>query len=80
MVMAVFTLPAFNLVFKIIKDSFGAPKNHRRRSWTSTTSSSSATGWVAWPTRRSSSTSNSQALLPRELLAYLVRVAGRPCG
>jgi isocitrate dehydrogenase kinase/phosphatase len=30
MVMAVFTLPAFNVVFKIIKDSFGAPKNTTR--------------------------------------------------
>ena len=28
MVMAVFTLPAFSLVFKIIKDSFGAPEEH----------------------------------------------------
>jgi isocitrate dehydrogenase kinase/phosphatase len=32
MVMAVFTLPSFNVVFKIIKDSFGAPKNTTRRS------------------------------------------------
>jgi len=31
MVMAVFTLPAFNAVFKIIKDSFGAPKNTTRQ-------------------------------------------------
>jgi isocitrate dehydrogenase kinase/phosphatase len=31
MVMAVFTLPTFNVVFKIIKDSFGAPKNTTRR-------------------------------------------------
>jgi isocitrate dehydrogenase kinase/phosphatase len=31
MVMAVFTLPAFNLVFKIIKDTFGAPKNTTRQ-------------------------------------------------
>ena len=31
MVMAVFALPAFNLVFKIIKDSFGAPKNTTRQ-------------------------------------------------
>ena len=31
MVMAVFTLPAFNVVFKIIKDSFGAPKNSTRQ-------------------------------------------------
>jgi len=30
MVMAVFTLPAFNVVFKIIKDSFGAPKHTTR--------------------------------------------------
>ena len=29
--MAVFTLPAFNLVFKIIKDHFGAPKNTTRQ-------------------------------------------------
>ncbi len=29
--MAVFTLPAFNVVFKIIKDSFGAPKNTTRQ-------------------------------------------------
>ncbi len=31
MVMAVFTLPSFNTVFKIIKDSFGAPKNTTRQ-------------------------------------------------
>jgi isocitrate dehydrogenase kinase/phosphatase len=31
MVMAVFTLPAFNVVFKIIKDSFAAPKNTTRQ-------------------------------------------------
>ena len=31
MVMAVFTLPALNVVFKVIKDSFGAPKNTTRR-------------------------------------------------
>jgi isocitrate dehydrogenase kinase/phosphatase len=31
MVMAVFTLPSFNVVFKIIKDSFGPPKNTTRR-------------------------------------------------
>jgi isocitrate dehydrogenase kinase/phosphatase len=31
MVMAVFTLPSLNIVFKIIKDSFGAPKNTTRR-------------------------------------------------
>lgn len=30
MVMAVLTLPPFNVVFKIIKDSFGAPKNTTR--------------------------------------------------
>ena len=31
MVMAVFTLPSFNVVFKVIKDRFGAPKNTTRR-------------------------------------------------
>ncbi len=31
MVMAVFTLPSFSTVFKIIKDSFGAPKNTTRQ-------------------------------------------------
>jgi isocitrate dehydrogenase kinase/phosphatase len=31
MVMAVFTLPSLNVVFKVIKDSFGAPKNTTRR-------------------------------------------------
>lgn len=31
MVMAVFTLPSFNVVFKAIKDNFGAPKNTTRR-------------------------------------------------
>jgi isocitrate dehydrogenase kinase/phosphatase len=31
MVMAVFTLPSFNVVFKIIKDRFGAPKNTTRK-------------------------------------------------
>ena len=32
MVMGVFTLPSFNVVFKIIKDVFGAPKQTTRRS------------------------------------------------
>src|SRR3954471_22947911 len=32
MVMAVFMLPSFNVVFKVIKDRFGAPKNTTRRS------------------------------------------------
>jgi isocitrate dehydrogenase kinase/phosphatase len=32
MVMGVFTLPSFNVVFKIIKDVFGAPKHTTRRS------------------------------------------------
>jgi isocitrate dehydrogenase kinase/phosphatase len=32
MVMAVFMLPSFNVVFKVIKDQFGAPKNTTRRS------------------------------------------------
>ena len=31
MVMAVFTLPSFNVVFKVIKDNFAAPKNTTRR-------------------------------------------------
>jgi isocitrate dehydrogenase kinase/phosphatase len=31
MVMAVFTLPSWSVVFKIIKDSFGAPKNTTRQ-------------------------------------------------
>src|SRR3954464_9157705 len=31
MVMAVFMLPSFNVVFKVIKDRFGAPKNTTRR-------------------------------------------------
>jgi isocitrate dehydrogenase kinase/phosphatase len=31
MVMAVFTLPSFSVVFKIIKDTFGAPKNTTRQ-------------------------------------------------
>jgi isocitrate dehydrogenase kinase/phosphatase len=31
MVMAVFTLPSFNVVFKVIKDTFGAPKIATRR-------------------------------------------------
>jgi len=31
MVMAVFTLPSLNVVFKAIKDNFGAPKNTTRR-------------------------------------------------
>jgi isocitrate dehydrogenase kinase/phosphatase len=31
MVMAVFTLPSFSTVFKVIKDSFGAPKNTTRQ-------------------------------------------------
>lgn len=31
MVMGVFTLPSFNVVFKVIKDTFGAPKNTTRK-------------------------------------------------
>ena len=31
MVMSVFTLPSYNVVFKVIKDEFGAPKNVTRR-------------------------------------------------
>jgi isocitrate dehydrogenase kinase/phosphatase len=31
MVMAVFTLPSWSVIFKIIKDTFGAPKNTTRR-------------------------------------------------
>ena len=31
LVMAVFTMPSYNVVFKVIKDRFGAPKNTTRR-------------------------------------------------
>jgi len=78
MVMAVFTLPAFNLVFKIIKDSFGAPKNTTRqavmdkyhfvfvRDRVGRLADAQEFEHLEFPRR----------CFPDELLAYLVRVAG----
>ncbi len=78
MVMAVFTLPAFNLVFKIIKDSFGAPKNTTRqavmdkyhfvfvRDRVGRLADAQEFEHLEFPRR----------CFPEELLAYLVRVAG----
>ena len=77
MVMAVFTLPAFNLVFKIIKDSFGAPKNTTRqavmekyhfvfvRDRVGRLADAQEFEHLEFPRR----------CFPEELLAYLLRVA-----
>ena len=78
MVMAVFTLPAFNLVFKIIKDSFGAPKNTTRqavmdkyhfvfvRDRVGRLADAQEFEHLEFPRR----------CFPDDLLAYLLRVAG----
>jgi isocitrate dehydrogenase kinase/phosphatase len=78
MVMAVFTLPAFNLVFKIIKDSFGAPKNTTRqavmdkyhfvfvRDRVGRLADAQEFEHLEFPRR----------CFPEDLLAYLLRVAG----
>ena len=79
MVMAVFTLPAFNLVFKIIKDSFGAPKNTTRqavmekyhfvfvRDRVGRLADAQEFEHLEFPRR----------CFPDDLLEYLLRVAGR---
>jgi isocitrate dehydrogenase kinase/phosphatase len=79
MVMAVFTLPAFNLVFKIIKDSFGAPKNTTRqavmdkyhfvfvRDRVGRLADAQEFEHLEFPRR----------CFPEELLSYLVSVAGK---
>jgi isocitrate dehydrogenase kinase/phosphatase len=78
MVMAVFTLPSFNVVFKIIKDSFGAPKNTTRRAVM-------AKYQFVFVRDRVGRLADAQEFehlefprrcFPDELLAYLVRVAG----
>ena len=78
MVMAVFTLPAFNVVFKIIKDSFGAPKNTTRqavmdryhfvfvRDRVGRLADAQEYEHLEFPRR----------CFPDDLLAYLLRVAG----
>ena len=60
MVMAVFTLPSLNVVFKAIKDSFGAPKNTTRRARHGEVPLRvrAGPGGHGWPTPRSSSTWN----------------------
>jgi isocitrate dehydrogenase kinase/phosphatase len=77
-VMAVFTLPSFNVVFKIIKDSFGAPKNTTRRAVM-------AKYQFVFVRDRVGRLADAQEFehlefprrcFPDELLAYLVRVAG----
>jgi isocitrate dehydrogenase kinase/phosphatase len=79
MVMAVFTLPSFNVVFKAIKDSFGAPKNTTRRAVmeryhfvfvrdrVGRLADAQEFEHLEFPRR----------CFPDELLDYLVRVAGR---
>jgi isocitrate dehydrogenase kinase/phosphatase len=78
MVMAVFTLPSFSTVFKIIKDSFGAPKNTTRqavmdkyhfvfvRDRVGRLADAQEFEHLEFPRR----------CFPDELLAYLLRVAG----
>ena len=82
MVMAVFTLPSFNVVFKVIKDSFGAPKNTTRkavrdkyhfvfvRDRVGRLADAQEFEHLEFPRR----------CFPDDLLEYLVRVAGAPCG
>jgi isocitrate dehydrogenase kinase/phosphatase len=78
MVMAVFTLPSFNVVFKVIKDSFGAPKNTTRRAVM-------AKYQFVFVRDRVGRLADAQEFehlefprrcFPDELLAYLVSVAG----
>jgi isocitrate dehydrogenase kinase/phosphatase len=78
MVMAVFTLPSFNVVFKIIKDSFGAPKNTTRRA----VMEKYQFVFVRDRVGRLADAQEFEHLefpkrcFPDELLAYLVQVAG----
>jgi len=78
MVMAVFTLPAFSLVFKIIKDSFDAPKNTTRQAVM-------AKYHFVFVRDRVGRLADAQEFehlefprrcFPEELLAYLLAVAG----
>ncbi|MGH7630072.1 MAG: bifunctional isocitrate dehydrogenase kinase/phosphatase [Gemmatimonadales bacterium] len=78
MVMGVFTLPSFNVVFKIIKDVFGAPKQTTRRSVM-------AKYHLVFQHDRVGRLADAQEFerlefrrrcFPDELLAYLQRVAG----
>jgi isocitrate dehydrogenase kinase/phosphatase len=78
MVMAVFTLPSLNVVFKIIKDSFGAPKNTTRR----TVMDKYHFVFVRDRVGRLADAQEFEHLefprrcFPDELLEYLLRVAG----
>jgi isocitrate dehydrogenase kinase/phosphatase len=79
MVMAVFTLPSFNVVFKVIKDNFGAPKNTTRgsvmgkyhfvfvRDRVGRLADAQEFEHLEFPRR----------CFPDDLLAYLLREAGR---
>ncbi len=78
MVMGVFTLPSFNVVFKIIKDVFGAPKRTTRRSVM-------AKYHLVFQHDRVGRLADAQEFerlefrrrcFPGDLLAYLQRVAG----
>jgi isocitrate dehydrogenase kinase/phosphatase len=78
MVMAVFTLPSFNVVFKVIKDSFGAPKNTTRRAVM-------AKYQFVFVRDRVGRLADAQEFehlefprrcFPEELLSYLLKVAG----
>ncbi|HEX2451968.1 MAG TPA: bifunctional isocitrate dehydrogenase kinase/phosphatase [Gemmatimonadales bacterium] len=79
MVMGVFTLPSFNVVFKIIKDVFGAPKQTTRRSVM-------AKYHLVFQHDRVGRLADAQEFerlefrrrcFPDDLLAYLLRVAGQ---
>ncbi len=78
MVMAVFTLSSFNVVFKAIKDSFGAPKNTTRRA----VMDKYHFVFVRDRVGRLADAQEFEHLefprrcFPNELLDYLVRVAG----
>ena len=78
MVMAVFTLPSFNIVFKAIKDRFGAPKNTTRRA----VMDKYQFVFVRDRVGRLADAQEFEHLefphrcFPPELLEYLVRVAG----
>jgi isocitrate dehydrogenase kinase/phosphatase len=79
MVMAVFTLPAFSLVFKIIKDRFGAPKHTTRQAVMDKyhfVFVRDRVGRLA-DAQEFEHLEFARRCFPDDLLAYLLRVAGR---
>ena len=62
LVMSVFTLPSYEFVFKVIRDTFPRPRPPpASASWSATARSWCTTASAGWSTSRSSSTSSSRA-------------------